>query len=66
MKKYKNFDEIQLDLKRLDLERQIAIEELKGKKYGLEDYTKPLPWVKSILKFVSKYGLLMLAKKVLK
>jgi hypothetical protein len=66
MKSYENFEQIEQDLKRLNLERQIALEELKIVKHGFERKLKPINMISGVLKFVSKYGLLMIAKKVFK
>lgn len=66
MKSYKTFNEIELDLKRLYLEKEIAFEELKIVKQDFEDYLKPVTWVNSILKTISKYGVLYLIKKMFK
>ena len=66
MKKYSNLKQINNDLKLLDLERKIAYEELVGVKNDFEELTKPLSWVSSFVKFGSKYGLLLLVKKMFK
>ena len=49
-----------------DLERQIALEELKGVKHDFEQKLKPINMIGGVLKFVSKYGLLMIFKKIFK
>lgn len=66
MRNYQSLEEIELDLKRLNLERQIAIEELKLTKYNLEEHLKPINLVGNFLKFASKYGLLILIKRFFK
>ncbi|MDO1500068.1 DUF6327 family protein [Winogradskyella maritima] len=63
MKRYKNFSEIEVDLKRLNLERQIAWEELKLTKNELVEDVSPSGWISSIAKFVGKYGIWMLVKR---
>lgn len=60
---YNNFDEIDTDLKRLDLQRKIAWEELKLVKHDFKDQFKPLSWVQSTLKFAGKYGIFMILKR---
>ena len=67
MKKvYKSFDEIELELKRLDLERQIAWEELKGLKGDVKEDLKPLNWVHTSLNYIGKFGSLLFVKKLFK
>ncbi|QTD38944.1 hypothetical protein JL193_06735 [Polaribacter batillariae] len=66
MRKYTNFVEIEKDLKILSLERKIALEELKIVKSDFEDQLKPLSLIGNFFKFASKYGLLVLIKKIFK
>ncbi|WP_204346497.1 hypothetical protein [Psychroserpens algicola] len=66
MKNYTTFEEIEYDLKRLSLERQIALEELKGVKGELKDDLKPVHWMQTVFKYASKYGSLLLLKKIIK
>lgn len=61
---YNSFDQIETDLKRLKLERDIAWEELKLLKNEYKEDLKPLNWVSSIIKLTSKYGLIVLIKKM--
>ena len=49
-KKYQSFNEIQADLKKLYLEKEIAYEELKIVKRDFEDYLKPINWFTELLK----------------
>ena len=63
-KTYRNFAEIDRDLKMLSLERQIALEELKFVKNDFEQTLKPISILNSVLKFVSKYGILLMIKKM--
>ncbi|RRQ50640.1 hypothetical protein DZC72_08945 [Maribacter algicola] len=63
---YKNFDEIEFDLQRLDLERQIAMEELKGLKQEVKEDLSPYNWLSTAISVVKKYGILYLIKKILK
>ncbi|OMP32803.1 MULTISPECIES: DUF6327 family protein [Mangrovimonas] len=64
MKKYSSFAEIEHDLKRLDLERKIALEELKGVKGGLKEDLRPSNWMQLVLNSVGKYGAYLLFKKL--
>ncbi|MEM5564366.1 hypothetical protein WNY78_04595 [Psychroserpens sp. AS72] len=66
MKDYKTFDDIEFDLKRLNLERQIAFEELKGVKGEITNDLAPNKWLQTVLKYASKYGSYMLLKKIIK
>lgn len=66
MKIYNSFSEIEKDLKKLQLEKDIAIEELKIVKHDFEAYTKPIVWVNKALKYLSKYGVLLMIKKMFK
>ncbi|WP_159947089.1 DUF6327 family protein [Polaribacter septentrionalilitoris] len=63
---YESFNEIEADLKKLYLEKEIAYEELKIVKHDFEDHLKPLNWLNSILKMISKYGVLLMIKKMFK
>jgi hypothetical protein len=58
MKEYKNKDEINYDLKRLSLERQIAWEEMKGLKEDFKESIQPYNWFGPILSSVKQYGIL--------
>jgi hypothetical protein len=66
MKTYKSLKELEYDLKRLNLERQIALEELKIATNDIQDSLKPARWVVSISKFLGKYGLWVLLRKIIK
>lgn len=66
MKVYTSFDDIETDLKRLKLERDIALEELKILKSEFKQDLQPYHWMQTALKYVGKYGILMLFKKILK
>lgn len=66
MKTYESFADIEKEVKKLALEKEIAFEELKIVKHDFEDVLKPINWLNSILKVASKYGFLMLFKKVFK
>lgn len=63
---YNNFDEIEFDLQRLNLERQIAMEELKGLKQEVKEDLNPYNWLSTAISLIKKYGILYLIKKILK
>ena len=64
--KYSNFEEIEADLKRLNLERKITLEELKLIKNDFKEDFRPLNWIQGGIKFAAKYGVFILLKKLLK
>lgn len=66
MKTFKSFDEIDYELTKLKLERQIAWEEIKGLKNDFKEDMKPLNWVGTGLKYAGKYGVLVLLRKLIR
>ena len=64
MKRYKTITDINKDLRRLYLERQIALEELKVIEDDFKESFKTYHWIESGLKLFSKYGFLLLIKKI--
>mgnify|MGYP000001977908 CR=1 FL=1 len=66
MKTYQSFEQIDSDLKRLSLERQIALEELKIVKNDFEESIRPISMLRDAFKFLSKYGALLFIKKIFK
>ncbi|UII76677.1 hypothetical protein LV716_02505 [Flagellimonas sp. HMM57] len=66
MKTYRTLKEINNDLKVYNLERQIALERLKTVKYEIKSSLQPLNWVRYVSKVISKYGLMLFVKKILK
>jgi len=66
MKIYESFEEINRDLKKLQLERQIAMEELKLTQHEIKEDLAPLNWLDSILKYIYKYGLSVVINKILR
>lgn len=66
MKQYHSFNEIEADLKRLSLERNIALEEMKLLKSEFKDGLKLTNWMSTIFNVAGKYGLYKLMKRFLK
>lgn len=66
MKIYKSFDDIEYEMNKLRLEREIAWEELKGIKHEFQEDLKPMNWVGTAIKFAGKYGVFVLLKKFIK
>ncbi|SHJ54951.1 hypothetical protein SAMN04488007_0684 [Maribacter aquivivus] len=63
---YKNFNEIEFNLKRLKLEREIALEELKGLKQDVQEDLSPYNWVSTAFSAAKKFGMLYIMRKVVK
>lgn len=63
---YQNFEQIEYDLHRLNLERQIALEEIKGLKQEVKEDLSPYSWMSTVLSAVKKYGILYLIRKVVR
>lgn len=63
MKTYTTFEDINNDLKRYQLERDIAWEELKLIKNEYKEDLHPLNWVSTALKLTGKYSFIALIKK---
>lgn len=66
MKTYSSIKDINQDLKRLNLERQIAWEELKGLKHNVKDDFSSYNWMNTAISAVKKYGILYLIRKILR
>lgn len=66
MDTYKTFADIEHNLNKLKLEREIAWEELKGIKNEFKEDLKPMNWVSTAIKFAGNYGLFVLLKKFIK
>lgn len=66
MKTYKTFDDIEYEMNKLQLEREIAWEELKGVKNQFHEDLKPMNWVNTAIKFAGRYGIFVLLKKIIK
>lgn len=66
MDKYQSFEDIKYDLKRLNLERQIAFEQVKGLKHEVEDDLGPYQWLQTALGAVKKFGTMYFIKKLVK
>ncbi len=66
MKIYNNIESIERDLQVLNLERQIAWEEIVAVKDEYKEDFRPYNWIQSALKFASKFGAMILLKKIIK
>lgn len=62
--KYSTFKEIEYDLKRLSLERQIVLEELKAIKYEFKEDLRPAGWLDTIVSYISRLGGVILLRKL--
>ncbi|SEL95001.1 hypothetical protein SAMN04487910_3688 [Aquimarina amphilecti] len=65
-KTYTSFKEIENDLRRLNLQRQISLEEMKLLKSNLKEDIQPYQWFSTVLSAVKKYGILYLIKRMFK
>ncbi|MFD2550551.1 hypothetical protein ACFSQP_01860 [Bizionia sediminis] len=59
---FSNFQQIDIRLRQLDLERQIAKEELKLLKTEISQEFQPYSWVEPLVKGASKYGIFYMLK----
>ncbi|WP_136482435.1 hypothetical protein [Cognatitamlana onchidii] len=66
MKVYKNIESIERDLKILDLERKIALEELKLLKNDYENSFRLPNWFQSGLSILNKASTILMLKRVFK
>lgn len=66
MKHYKTEQQIKQDLRRLQLEKEIAWEELKTLKGDFKESLQPYQWMQTGLKLFSKFGVMMLVRKIIK
>ena len=63
---YTSFEQIDRELKKLSLQRQIALEELKYTKHSLKEDLAPYQWANTAIDAIKKYGVLYLIKRILK
>ena len=66
MKQYQSFNDIERDLKRLQLERQIALEEIKLSKNKFKDSLSQKNLLNLVIGAAGKYGLYVLLKRFIK
>ncbi|WP_304141245.1 hypothetical protein [Mesoflavibacter zeaxanthinifaciens] len=66
MKQYRTQEDIKKDLRRLQLEKQIAWEELKVVKSDFKETLQPYTWLQTGFKMASKVGVMMLIKKIIR
>ncbi|WP_166964955.1 DUF6327 family protein [Yeosuana marina] len=66
MKEYKSFEHIEQDLKRLSLERNIALEQMKLSKNKFTNNLKQKNWLSLVIDVASKYGFYVLLKRFFK
>lgn len=66
MKQYNTYEDVQRDLKRLNLERHIAWENMKLQKNKIGDELQPKQWMVTVYKVVQKYGVYILMRRLLR
>ena len=64
MRTYNSFDEIDFELKKLNLERKIAWEEIKQSSHNFQEILTPYNWIIPIFRGLKKFGLLFILKKI--
>ncbi|MDO6761137.1 hypothetical protein Q4566_13075 [Tamlana sp. 2_MG-2023] len=65
MKSYKDTESLERDLKILDLERKIALEEFKTLKHDYTESLNPVNWIPTSLRWlVTNYSTKYLVKKI--
>ena len=66
MKNYQSFEAVEADLKRLRLERRIALEEINLSKNKFKEQFKQKTWLNLMVDAAEKYGFYVLLKRFLK
>ncbi|GAA4271989.1 DUF6327 family protein [Aquimarina gracilis] len=63
-KTYTSFKEIEQDLRKLNLQRKIALEEMKLLKFELKEDLQPYQWVSTLLSAIKKYGIFYMIRRI--
>jgi len=66
MMKFDSFKELELELKRTRLKRNIAKERLKATKLGVQSDIASINWLQKTLDGIKKYGSILLLRKLFK
>ncbi len=66
MKEYQSFEDIEQDLKRLSIERKIALEQMKLSKNKFTNNLKQKNWLSLVIDVAGKYGFYVLLKRFFK
>ncbi|WP_147677822.1 DUF6327 family protein [Algibacter pacificus] len=66
MRTYNSFTEIELEIKRLSLERKIAYEEIKHSAHSAQESLTPNNWIMPAVDAFKRFGILFLLKKIFK
>ncbi len=61
---YTSFKEIEQDLRKLNLQRQIAVEEMKLLKTEFKEDLQPYQWLSTALSAIKKYGIFYLVRRL--
>jgi hypothetical protein len=64
MRIYNSFEEIDFEVKKLNLERKIAWEEIKQSGNEMQESLSPYNWITPIISSIKKFGILFLLKKI--
>ncbi|PIE49049.1 MAG: hypothetical protein CSA39_04695 [Flavobacteriales bacterium] len=65
-KDYQSFEEISFELKKLNLQRKIALEELKNAGYTAQHNIQSSFWMGTVFNAIKKFGTLYLIKRIFK
>ena len=65
-KSYSSFKEIRHDLKKLQLQREIAYEEIVNHKHMIENEISSLNWIVTAFNIFKKFGAFLVVKKIFK
>ncbi|MBP2830712.1 hypothetical protein J8281_00815 [Aquimarina sp. U1-2] len=63
-REYTSFKEIEQDLRKLHLRRQIYLEEMKLIKSEFKEDLQPYQWVSTVLSAVKKYGIFYMIRRL--
>ena len=66
MREYKSFDDIDQDLKRLNLERKISMEKMKLSKNKFTTNLKQKSWLQVLMDIGGKYGFYLILKRFIR
>lgn len=66
MNQFNSFKELEMELRRISLKREIAKEKLKGSKLEIQSELDSINWLKGTVNVLKKYGTLVLLRRLLK
>lgn len=66
MRTYNSFKEIKFELTRINLERKIALEQIKQSGNIVQESLTPHSWIVPTIDVIKRFGILFLLKKIFK